>query len=153
MLILMLGATRAAMAGGNVTWPAGSTQNVLSDLILTDTLTVEHGVTVLINSGAAIIVQSGGALVVNGTADDPVLFTSNGAVRWDGIQYQAGSNGQISNAVIERIVDTGIRIQGCSPIVESCAVRDVTGAASRQSCARNPCAGNRRESDDSPVHD
>ncbi len=123
------------LAGTDVTWPAGSTQFVISDLVITETLTIEPGVDVLINDGVAIIVQSGGNLVVNGTTSDPVLFTGNGSPRWDGIEFQAGSAGQMSHSIVERTNNVGIRVISAAPLIESCTIRDVrgqgTGAAAR----------------------
>jgi len=132
LTILAAGALAAALsapaqAGSNVTWPAGSTQFVISDLLISQTLTIEPGVHVLINDGVAIIVQSGGNLVVNGTLNDPVLFTANGTPRWDGIVFQAGSAGQAHYATVEHTNDVGFRIISAAPLIESCNIRDVRG--------------------------
>lgn len=122
-----LAASAPARAGTNVTWPAGSTQFVISDLLITQTLTIEPGVHVLINDGIIISVQSGGTLVVNGTSADPVLFTGNGTPRWDGIVFQAGSFGQMHYATVEHTNDVGVRIISAAPLIESCNIHDVRG--------------------------
>ena len=114
-------------AGGDVVWPAGSTQSVISDLHLTSTLIVEEGVTVNVNPGVSIFIESGGHIVVNGTADEPVLFTGNGPQRWDGIWFDAAGEGDLSHAIIEHTNEIGVYIEGASPSLDSCIIRDVRG--------------------------
>ena len=103
--------TPSLHAGGDVTWAAGTTQNIISNLHISSTLTIEEGVTVFANAGTTLFIESGGALIVSGTPDNPVLFTGNGAARWNGIRFNAGSGGSMTDAIIEQTNDVGIRIQ------------------------------------------
>lgn len=125
--------TQSAWAGGDVTWPAGSTQNVISDLHISNTLTVEAGVTVLVQGDVGIFIEAGGELIVAGTPNDPVLFTSNGDERWNGIHFNSGSGGEVSDAIIDFTNDVGIQIQGTSPTLENTVVSDVLASSAGES--------------------
>lgn len=121
--------TSVALAGGGVIWPEGSTQFVISDLIVSDSLTIEPGVTVLINGGVEIIVASGGTLTVAGTPEAPVSFGPNSASRWDGITFELGSNGSIRHATMGFTNAVGLLIENSSPVIQDCVIEDVAGIA------------------------
>jgi len=117
-----------AASAADVTWPQGSTQFVNSTLTISNlTLCIEPGVSVMVSPGASIVVSGTGQLVVQGTESEPVLFSVNGAGRWNGIAFQSGSAGSMHHATIEKITGTGLSITGSSPYIESCTVRDVLG--------------------------
>ncbi len=63
------------------------------------TLTIEAGVTVVLDSMKRILVD--GELIVKGTEDEPVLFTNNGSNRFERIYFRANSKGQLNNFSIE----------------------------------------------------
>lgn len=91
------------------------------------TLTIEAGVTMAFENvvGSGLTIGSGdarqGILVADGTADDPILFTSGGeqvAGAWQGIffRYTPTSGNSITNARIEYAGgDSGYNGFGCGP--------------------------------------
>lgn len=122
-----IGLAHAAVAS-DITWPQGSTQFVNSTLTISNlTLCIEPGVTVRVSPGASIVVSGTGTLEVVGTDDEPVLFTVDGAGRWNGIQFQADSRGSMRHATIEKVIGTGLSIANASPWIESCTIHDVLG--------------------------
>ena len=123
-LSLLAGAASADTIVGNLTWTAGSAIDVTEDLIIQGTLTVEEGVAVSIANGAEIRVQSGGFLSVEASTATPATFLPASG-RWSGLVFEAGSDGELTGAVLRGIDSEAVRIQDASPAFYHCEIADV----------------------------
>ncbi len=100
------------------------------------TLTINPGVTLIFTSGSEIDVGSTGVLSANGTADQPILFTSEQATPgyWDGIEFSS------SNSLNNRLDFVTIEYGGATENDANLHMRD-SGDANRiiinQSTFRN----------------
>ena len=123
-LALLAGGASADTIVGDLTWSAGETVSITEDLIIQGTLTVEEGVAVSIASGAEIRVQSGGFLMVEASGAEPATFAPASG-RWDGIVFEAGSDGELTGAVLSGIEDSAVRVQDATPEFIDCQIFDV----------------------------
>lgn len=123
-LALLAGTASADTIVGNLTWTAGSTIDVVEDLLIQGTLTVEPGVSVNIVNGAEIRVQAGGFLSVEASSGNPATFLP-ATGRWDGLIFEAGSDGELTGAVLRGINREAVRIQDASPEFIDCEIADV----------------------------
>lgn len=121
---MLAGTASADTIVGDLTWPAGSTISVTEDLIIQGTLTVEPGVAVNIANGAEIRVQAGGFLSVEASAANPASFLPASG-RWDGLVFEAGSDGELTGAVLFGINREAVRIQDASPEFIDCEIANV----------------------------
>ncbi len=106
-------------------WTAGSTINIPANFVVTDTLTIEQGVTVRMAAFTRFTVGASGTLIVQGTPEDPVLFTPMSSV-WEGVRFDPGSQGDVTGAIIQRTSRYGVEIIGASPTIRSSVIRDVS---------------------------
>ena len=97
-------------------------------------VTIESGVTVHAEPGVHLKLGGTltvyGALEAEGTAEDPILFTSgvdSEPAQWGGITFSSGSGGVIDHAEV-RYAGTfshpGIKIEGVSPTITHSTIRD-----------------------------
>ncbi|MGE4298860.1 MAG: tetratricopeptide repeat protein [Desulfovibrionaceae bacterium] len=84
------------------------------------TLHIHRGTTVLFQTGAGITVK--GALMSEGTADEPVLFTSTGDSLWDGIAISGGNASSIHQSIISG-AHIGLTISNASPEVRYTVIK------------------------------
>ena len=110
---------------GNVTWRlADSPIHVSGDLTVTGSLTIEPGVVVMFESATTdLTILDGGQLTADGTANQPIVFTSDGErapESWGGV-YVRGSAGEVRIAHAEfryggydsnSSVDYALRVDG-----------------------------------------
>ncbi|MEL6739712.1 MAG: GC-type dockerin domain-anchored protein [Planctomycetota bacterium] len=110
---------------GDIVWPAGSVQE-LSNPIIDGTLTIEAGVIVRIASGGSLRILEEGSITVLGTAEEPVVFESQGQ-GWFGIELRNGVQGEFRHAHITEVAGTALLIASENSIrfVDS-SVRDNT---------------------------
>ena len=110
---------------GDIVWPAGSVQE-LSNPIINGTLTIEAGVIVRIASGGSLRILEEGSITVLGTAEEPVVFESQGQ-GWFGIELRNGVQGEFRHAHITEVAGTALLIASENSIrfVDS-SVRDNT---------------------------
>ncbi|NOQ76058.1 MAG: hypothetical protein GQ574_28890 [Crocinitomix sp.] len=96
----------------NTTWTANYIYVIDKySLNITDNaiLTIEPGTSIRVNDGNEITVSYGGdngRIIANGTAENPIVFTSNSAVKepgkWDGIWiYTGGDNCEFDYCIFE----------------------------------------------------
>ena len=121
-----------AITGGTIT----TNTSFYEKIIILDNLTVNPGVTLDIDGNSTIQVKTGkqlivnGALNVNGTSSSPVTFNVSGTGTWGGIEFNNGSSGSISYAVVKNATN-GIAFNnlGTSYItVSNCTIEDNTNA-------------------------
>jgi len=120
---------------GATTWPSGTMAYLGSDLTIGagGSLTIEGDVDVVpASGGVGIVVEAGGHLQIDGTEAEPVRlrpFAIDGGFeyRWNGVRYNAGSTGSLQHALIERAETAALTIDGASPTIDSCTIRDVEG--------------------------
>jgi hypothetical protein len=124
LVAALAGTASADTIVGDLTWTAGSTVDVVEDLLIQGTLTVEPGVAVNIASGAEIRVQGGGFLSVEASGANPATFLPASG-RWDGLVFEAGSDGELTGAVLRGINREAVRIQDASPAFIDCEIADV----------------------------
>ena len=95
-------------------------------------VTIEPGVTVVAEPGVMVKLTGAlavkGTLRVNGTAEEPVIFTSlsdSAPGQWTGIVLQAGAGASILSHAEVRYAKTGIAISGgISPEITESVIRD-----------------------------
>ncbi|HET8946771.1 MAG TPA: right-handed parallel beta-helix repeat-containing protein, partial [Candidatus Polarisedimenticolia bacterium] len=128
----------------NASWaPLGFPYIALGDIIVAkdpttaSVLTLQAGVSIRFVASVALFVGTTvnrGALVVNGTAAQPVLFTTNNATpapgQWQGIYFDSQSDGAaslIDHAIVEYAGQTysgDIRLIGVSPTIRNSTLRN-----------------------------
>ncbi|MEM7199221.1 MAG: right-handed parallel beta-helix repeat-containing protein [Planctomycetota bacterium] len=103
---------------------AGSPYCLATSVLVETALTIEAGVQVLGRPGTAFIVR--GTLTVDGTAAEPVVFTSEDpSLRWDGVRFEAGSSAStLVHASIERASASGVQVTNATPSFTHCRFRD-----------------------------
>lgn len=112
-LLLILNTGNASAAGPtyvwqdittDTTWDEANSPYIVNQSIAIDpgvTLTIDPNVTVMFDNGVWLTVS--GALDAQGTADEPVTFTSNGSTvwgAWDGLYFDETSTGSVLDYVV-----------------------------------------------------
>lgn len=100
----------------DTTWVSvNSPYNILDTLQVFNgaTLTIQEGVEV--KTGKSKIIKIAGALIVNGTNINPVIFSSLGIDKWQGIEFIDSNNSQINNSIIEN-AGVAIDLKGISEV-------------------------------------
>lgn len=111
----------------------GLTHEVLSSVTVAAgaTLTIEPGATLRFYTSTSAL-QVNGALLVQGSATNPVRFTSSGSTAkgsWQGLVLNAGSNGSlIENAVVEYAKDGISFLSGAGGTVRNTTVKNSSNA-------------------------
>jgi hypothetical protein len=98
--------TIGGVLNGDVTWPANSRIHVTNHILVTNgTLTVEAGTVVKLNS--LVTITNYGRIVVNGTATQPVVFTSTNHIvpdynvgAWGGFVMRTNGVEMVANYLI-----------------------------------------------------
>lgn len=124
MTFSVFGLTNQAHAeteiSGNITSDTTWT-SVNSPYNILDTLQVFNGATLTIQEGVEVktakskIIKIAGALIVNGTNINPVIFSSFGIDKWQGIEFIDSNNSQINNSIIEN-AGVAIDLKGISEV-------------------------------------
>lgn len=118
-LLLLINTGNASAAGptyvytditSDTTWTADNSPYIVNQsisIVPGVTLTIEPNVTVMVDNGVGITIS--GTLIADGTADQPITFTSNGSTSWgawDGLFFDDTSTGSvIDNVIIEYAYD------------------------------------------------
>lgn len=111
----------------NTTWISGEDVIVVGNLTVNDniTLTVQPKVFVGFDNNYKLTVNANATLLAQGTATQPIIFTSNRTTKNKGDwQYVWLSNSsRISYANVE-YSDTGLRFDNASPTIQSCTIKN-----------------------------
>ena len=147
LVFLLTGASTAwaATVGGlittNTTWTlANSPYIVTSNVTVSNnaTLTIEPGVHVRFNAGTGLNIGSGsaGILIAQGTAAQPILFTSNSATpapgQWNGIAFNVTTSASVLDyGIVEYggagANDNNIRVVSSTPTIQHSTIRNSDG--------------------------
>ncbi|MEO1511384.1 MAG: hypothetical protein AAFU70_04855 [Planctomycetota bacterium] len=96
--------------------PPGATLTITEDTEFTGTVTIGPGARILMGNGVDILVREPGRFIVNGTADEPVLFTTASTASstdgWSGIETIQGAVLDVDHAVFERFSRDAVRVSG-----------------------------------------
>jgi hypothetical protein len=109
------------------TWTTNNSPYRVVGDIQVASLDIQPGVTVLFESN--YVFEVAGRLKAIGTPDAPITFsTTNGG--WQGIYFNAALSGsRLAHCVIEKAVNSGIRIHRTTPLVSDCTIRSNTATA------------------------
>ncbi len=113
---------------GSVWYKDLSPYRVTGDITVAG-LTIEPGVDVLFEGNHNFLVV--GQLVAAGTAADTVTFASSeiNTTGWGGIAFsQADYASDLMFCEISGAVNSGIRVNDCSPVISNCLIRNNTGS-------------------------
>jgi len=118
-LLLLLNTGNASAAGptyvysdvtSDATWTEANSPYIVNQSIAIApgvTLEIEANVTVMVDDGMGITI--GGTLIADGTAGEPVTFTSNGSTSWgawDGLYFnESSSRSELDHVLIEYAYD------------------------------------------------
>lgn len=105
----------------NQTWTSNnSPYRVVGDIQVAG-LTIKPGVTVTFASN--YVFEIAGKIKAIGTPELPVLFTATNA-GWQGLFFNAAQPGcKLVHCIIERSVNSGIRLVSSSPTISDCIIR------------------------------
>jgi uncharacterized protein (TIGR02145 family) len=108
----------------NTTWTKQNSPYYLKNCNLavaaSITLTIEAGVTVIIDPTRRLIVD--GSLVVSGATNDSVIFRSSGAERFTEIYFRTGSTGHLTGFSLSGAVN-GVRAEGAQISISKGTIR------------------------------
>ncbi len=150
--------TQSGSISGNVVWTPG---NPATPYVVSSTLTVAAGATLVLQPGTTLRFANStsltinGALKIAGTAQSPVVLTSNAASptrgNWAGVVLNASATGsEIAYATIDWAA-TGVKVNGAAVTIRDSTIRNfptgagtgvwITGAASGTQVINNAIRG------------
>ena len=153
MLLTMLGAAHAASVTGtitsNTTWTPSQSPYVLQGDVVLDnnaTLTIQPGVQVRMAAGASFTLKQG-ALQAVGTANSPIIITSDAASPkpgdWRQWRLTGGSNS--ANTILDYVQMSdgrGVVVESSAPVLNNLTLQNHSGPAIRIDLAASPTGRN-----------
>lgn len=120
----------------SVTWTSDKTYFVTGDINVENNavLTIQPGTVVKFNAGSSLTIgySTNGTLIANGTAANPITFTSNAAVpaagAWEGLYFDSHTlnNSSLSYCLIQFAGSNSsygaLNVSGCDLSVDHCAI-------------------------------
>src|SRR4051812_5785614 len=114
-------ATFVSGAIANQTWSKANSPYVLVGDVSVARLTIQPGVQVV--SAGQYVFEIAGGITAVGTRTEPIVFTVTNAGGWKGILFNYNPfPSELTHCVVERSLNSGIRILGSSPVVKNCVV-------------------------------
>ncbi|HEV3190089.1 MAG TPA: right-handed parallel beta-helix repeat-containing protein [Polyangiaceae bacterium] len=120
------GGTPVSGVVSGATWTADGSPYVLTGDVVIASLTIREGVTIQAKGDYALEVA--GSLTAVGAKANPIVFTTtaDNVMGWEGIFYNASQASELRYCVVERALNSAVRIVGSSPLIHNCTLRDNT---------------------------